>query len=439
MAATPDPALDAPDAPARCHTQRSDGWTPERQRGFLERIAEGATVDEASASVGLSPGAAYALRRRAAGGAFALGWDAARHVARPLVAEALFRRAIDGQVDRLTRADGEVIERHRYDNRLALALLARLDRHAEAEDGANAAARLVAAEFEPFLDLLGSDGATARAGQFLCARIRADLSGGAEETTQAPLATLARADHWLRTGAALRSELDTSDLDPAARAGWTAEQWARAEAAGLLRLAPEPEPEPEITPLEPEPDPAPASALSILRTARYEDPPAWTDKRVWYDFDVSAWRTSFPPPPDFFGFENSEFGEDAYYRACTDEEEIILEAPHLREVAERTVTESAERDAWFVEYALDDDLMDDAYVEAAGATDAARIVALARVLDPDRAFDAACAPSPARASSCNPPPAAEPEPPIRRSPAIHCFTDGTSHEHLRQDQIGYLR
>ncbi|MEG8044475.1 hypothetical protein O6V14_06550 [Sphingomonas faeni] len=116
-----------PATPTR-YTQRSDGWTPDRQRGFLERIAEGATVDEASASVGLSPGAAYTLRRRAAGAAFALGWDAAKLVARPIVAETLFLRAIAGQTERVTRPDGEVIERHRYDNRLAMSLLNRLDR-----------------------------------------------------------------------------------------------------------------------------------------------------------------------------------------------------------------------------------------------------------------------------------------------------------------------
>lgn len=44
------------------------------------------------------------------------------------LAETLFLRAIVGQTERVTRADGEVIERHRYDNRLATSLLNRLDR-----------------------------------------------------------------------------------------------------------------------------------------------------------------------------------------------------------------------------------------------------------------------------------------------------------------------
>ncbi|MEG8019314.1 hypothetical protein [Sphingomonas sp. LR55] len=150
-----------PATPTR-YTQRSDGWTPDRQRGFLERIAEGATVDEASASVGLSPGAAYTLRRRAAGAAFALGWDAAKLVARPIVAETLFLRAIAGQTERVTRPDGDVIERHRYDNRLAMSLLNRLDRHADATETANAATRMVAAEFDAFLDIIARDAGPAR-------------------------------------------------------------------------------------------------------------------------------------------------------------------------------------------------------------------------------------------------------------------------------------
>ncbi len=225
-AALHDQGVDAPpiDSFTRQNRQRIDGWSPERQRGFLERIAEGATVDEATASVGLSPRAAYSLRRRAAGAAFALGWDAAKLVARPIVAEALFCRAMVGQIERLTKPDGDVIERHRFDNRLAMSLLARLDRHAEESETTNAAARLIASEFDAFLDLVERDAGPARAGLFLGERVRSSDAGEG----MAPIVALARADRWLRSNAGLASEIDVTDLDPAARAGWTAEQWARA-------------------------------------------------------------------------------------------------------------------------------------------------------------------------------------------------------------------
>lgn len=211
---------------------RHDGWTAARQRTFLESIAEGCTVDEACRLVGLSPASAYAFRRRAAGAAFAAGWNGANLLARERLTATLYARAIDGFTETVTRPDGSTFERHRFDNRLGLHMLRRLD--AQAEGGAEgAAARLIAQEFDAFLDTL--DDGPARAGLFLAARTgtAADLE---------PVAALARADRFARVGRALPAEVDVADLDPAARAGWTADQWCRAEAAGLVGLAPAPGP-----------------------------------------------------------------------------------------------------------------------------------------------------------------------------------------------------
>lgn len=373
-AALQDQGVDAPpiDSFTRQHRQRIDGWSPERQRGFLERIAEGATVDEATASVGLSPRAAYSLRRRAAGAAFALGWDAAKLVARPIVAEALFCRAMVGQIERLTKPDGDVIERHRFDNRLAMSLLARLDRHAEESENTNAAARLIATEFDAFLDLVERDAGPARAGLFLGERIRSSDAGEG----MAPIVALARADRWLRGGAGLASEIDVTDLDPAARAGWSAEQWARAEAAGLLSLAPEPVAEPVPR------KPAPASALPALPAVEPDGPDG--ECPVWWDDVTCAWRTRFPPPSDYDEEDGNIFGDDDYSRDCSEEEVIILDAPRDRETAERVVVEGADRDSWFIGYAVDCGLIGDDEVDAVAATDAARVAALADMFDPER-------------------------------------------------------
>ena len=453
----------APAAPAR-YTQRSDGWTPDRQRAFLERIAEGATVDEASASVGLSPAAAYSLRRRASGAAFALGWDAAKLVARPIVAETLFLRAIAGQTERVTRPDGEVIERHRYDNRLAMSLLNRLDRHADASETANAATRMVAAEFDAFLDIIALDAGPARAGLFLGERLEADTAG---EAAMAPILTLARADRWLRSAAGVASGIIVADLDPAARADWTADQWSRAEAAGLLRLAPEPvrAPAPSAKPAPAET--TPASILPILHSVRHDGRVG--DSPVWYDPIAEGWRTSFPPSQPFFGTEYGDFGDEEYHRECSDDEAIILDVPHDREIAERAAIEGADRDTWFVGYAVDGGLVDDAGAEAAGATDKARLVALAWRFDPHRppklepqlepkpatAFTSKPAPRPPATGLCVQPPIGPvqsqltdvpsstlacpaPKSNIGRSPAVRLLIDGNPHEHLQQDQVRYL-
>lgn len=213
---------------------RYEGWTPDKQRRFLEALSEGHNVLRACAIVGLSRQSAYALRASPRGAGFALGWDAAVLKARDALADDLMDRAFNGNRDTVTRDDGSIITRHRYDNRLGMAMLNRLDRMADAAKGPGtaAAARLVAADFAQYLDLIGRDAGPARAGVFLGARIEA-----AGEDALAPIRALARADRWLRTHTDIAEPLDTADLDPAERAGWTGEQWLRAEAAGLVALA----------------------------------------------------------------------------------------------------------------------------------------------------------------------------------------------------------
>ncbi|MEG8052627.1 hypothetical protein QP185_04095 [Sphingomonas aerolata] len=159
----PDPhqpardVLDLMPPGAACGSRRQDGWSAANQRRFLEALAEGHGVDVAARRVGLSATSAYAFRRTAKGAVFALGWRAAALVARDSIAETLLVRALEGTVDTIVRGE-TVITRHKYDNRLGLALLARLDRQAESAPDADAkAARLVAQEFDAYLDLVGRD------------------------------------------------------------------------------------------------------------------------------------------------------------------------------------------------------------------------------------------------------------------------------------------
>ncbi len=302
---------------------RWDGWTPERQKVFVEAISEGRTIKQACRIVGLSPQSAYAFRRRPQGAAFALAWQAACLLVRDEFADELMDRARNGVFETITYRNGDTVERHRFDNRLAASLLARLDRLADrvAGDVSHAAARLVAAEFDPFVALLGRG--PARAGMFLGAR--------AEEASQAdlePLRTLARADRWLRTHSALAGEVDASDLDPARRGEWTAEQWARAEAAGLLALAPAPTP-------------------SAGKVDQPIDDGTELEPPVWWDDNIEEWRTRYPAPPGFLGDEDGDYGDPDYSRELTPEEAEALEGPRRAELAERARAEAAERDALF--------------------------------------------------------------------------------------------
>jgi len=368
--------------------ERQDGWTPDAQRAFLEAVAEGHTVEAACRIVGLSFQSAYALRRRAAGASFALGWQAASLLARNRLADALVCRAIDGQVETVTRPDGSTFTRHRFDNRLATAMLTRLDRFADQSvaEGTHAAARLVAQEFDAFLDLIERDDGPARAGLFVGLRL-GDVHGpgerdGAAAADLAPVVALARADRWCRTGAALAGDVVVADLDPAQRAHWTAEQWARAEAAGLLVLAAPDAPDAANTADVPDvpddggsggpddrahdlaagggagggwngvagdingnpqlPQPLPKPHPQLRRDFPADDP-------VWWDDAAEEWRTSFPPPDNFLGEEEGEFGDADYARALNHRETLIANSWRRIKEAPIVIAAGLARDAWFEE------------------------------------------------------------------------------------------
>ena len=117
--------MDLSNTPATRH----DGWTAARKAQFLESLAHDGNVRAACARVGLSREAAYRLRRRDA--LFARAWAAAQLQARDNVGEVLGTRAIEG-IEEEVWYRGEVVgTRRRYDTRLLLAHIARLDKLAE--------------------------------------------------------------------------------------------------------------------------------------------------------------------------------------------------------------------------------------------------------------------------------------------------------------------
>lgn len=336
-------------------------WTPRNQRRFLELVADGNPVEFAANFLGLSAQSAYALRRTARGQAFALGWRAASLIARDTVADRLLDRALTGQTETVTRADGSEITRFRCDNRLATTLLRRLDRQVEeATDADTAAARMVAGEFDAYLDIVGKDGGPARAGLFLARR----TEGTGDARDLQPILALAGADRFVRTGAATAAEIATADLDPADRAGWSAEQWARADAAGLFAFAaPEPEAAAELvaTPQPPQ----------LVPTPPPEDEDEEEEEPVWWDDERGAWQTDLPPPVDFDGEEEGTCGEDDYVRDLSREEADLMDAWHAARRRAAAQAAQPRRLAWF-----------------------ARIAAQASAQDPDATSPQRCAGDP---------------------------------------------
>lgn len=111
---------------------RHDGWTPQKQREFIEVLADTGLVREAAARVGMTEQSASRLRRRADARAFAIAWEAAiRPGARRLHAIA-WERAIEGTIKR-HYYHGELKSEERvYDNRLLIYLLGKTQALVEA-------------------------------------------------------------------------------------------------------------------------------------------------------------------------------------------------------------------------------------------------------------------------------------------------------------------
>lgn len=102
---------------------RRDGWTPERQRAFIEALAATACVEDAARAVGMSGTSAYNLCARPDAVAFRNAWDAALDFGAGQLKAAVFSRAIHG-VPVPHYYKGELVAEHRrYNDRLAMFLM----------------------------------------------------------------------------------------------------------------------------------------------------------------------------------------------------------------------------------------------------------------------------------------------------------------------------
>lgn len=106
---------------------RYDGWTEEKQRRFIEVLADTGLVSLAAKEVGMTRASAYRLRRAAHAGAFARAWDRARELAGALIEDIAFERAIEGVEVESFDGNGELSGvRTVYNDRLLVFLLRHL-------------------------------------------------------------------------------------------------------------------------------------------------------------------------------------------------------------------------------------------------------------------------------------------------------------------------
>lgn len=133
----PMPATQLPDfvpVPRKC--ARHDGWTPQRQRAFIEALADTGSVEAASKAVDMSQSGAYHLRRQPGAESFRAAWAAALDLGVERLEDVAMERALNG-VEEEYFSDGKLVaKRRRYNDRLLMFMLRNRAPERFAEGGA---------------------------------------------------------------------------------------------------------------------------------------------------------------------------------------------------------------------------------------------------------------------------------------------------------------
>lgn len=146
--------LDGAAAPPPTPSSKEEGayvasdpiFTPALKLRFLDELSRHGNVRVAAGRCGVSRSGAYLARAR--DGTFADAWRAALVLGRDRAAEEMAERAIEGWQEPVFYRGQQVAVRRRYDTRLLLAHLARLDKACAEGDGGEAGAEALAACYD---------------------------------------------------------------------------------------------------------------------------------------------------------------------------------------------------------------------------------------------------------------------------------------------------
>ncbi|MCW1384418.1 hypothetical protein OLX02_16475 [Novosphingobium sp. KCTC 2891] len=107
--------------PRQC--ERHDGWTPDRQRGFIEALADTGSVKRAAHAVNMTPEGAYLLRRHPQAEEFRKAWEAALALGVQRLEDVAMERALHGVEVPVYHYGAVVGARRIYNDRLLMFLL----------------------------------------------------------------------------------------------------------------------------------------------------------------------------------------------------------------------------------------------------------------------------------------------------------------------------
>lgn len=107
--------------PRKC--ERHDGWTPERQRGFIEALADTGSVEAACRAVDMSSVGAYYLRRQPGAESFRAAWDAALAHGVQRIEDVAMDRALNGVPEPVYSYGKLIGTRMKYNDRLLMFML----------------------------------------------------------------------------------------------------------------------------------------------------------------------------------------------------------------------------------------------------------------------------------------------------------------------------
>jgi hypothetical protein len=129
---------------------REDGLTPERQRAYVEALADTGVAREAAARIGVSEQAINRVRRRADARSFDRACEAAHIMGARRLRSIAWERAIEGALKGHYYHGERVSEERVYDNRLLIYLLGKTAHLVEPPQEA----RAICDNWEPYLDAL---------------------------------------------------------------------------------------------------------------------------------------------------------------------------------------------------------------------------------------------------------------------------------------------